>query len=123
MKQLIFIFLLATQSLFSQTDTAKKVAVKPAPKTTQELLQGVWTSAESPGLLNYEFSGTKFLIMKGDSILFNCNDFELKKKALDTHCPGKEKLIFKIKSVSDSTLFMKSMSSDYYHKYIRVAKK
>ena len=122
MKQLIFIFLLATSSLFSQTDATKKV-VAPVSKTNQELLQGTWTSAEKKDALNYQFKETTFFILKGDSVLFTCNNYILTKKSLDTNCPGKEKLVFRIKSVSDSTLFMKSMSSDYWHKYVKVVQK
>jgi hypothetical protein len=104
-----------SQSLFSQTKDPKK--------PMKEMLLGTWVSAESNGVLKYKFLDDKFYIIKGDSIQFTCNDYELKNKSLDTHCPGKEKLVFKIKTVTDSTLFMKSMNSDYYHKYTRVAAK
>ena len=114
-KKLIFLFLLASQSLFSQTKDTKK--------TTKEMLQGTWASAENNGVMKYEFRGDDFYIIKGDSVLFTCTNYDLQKKNLDTHCPGKEKLVFKIQSVSDSTLFMKSKNSDYYHKYMRVVKK
>ena len=114
-KKLIFLFLLASPGLFSQTNNSKK--------TTKELLQGTWTAADNIGVLKYEFREDQFYIKKGDSVIFTCNNYELKNKNLDTHCPGNEKLIFKIKAITDSTLYMKSQSSDYYHKYVRVEKK
>ena len=75
MKQLIFIFLLATSSLFSQTDATKKV-VAPVSKTNQELLQGTWTSAEKKDALNYQFKETTFFILKGDSVLFRAQCYK-----------------------------------------------
>ena len=117
MKKLLLLFLLVSQGLFSQTQTEKSKTI------SKQMLQGKWISAESKGALQYEFKGDNLLITQGDSVLFTCNNFELMKKAIDTHCPGKEELIFKIKSISDSTLYMKSMSSDYYHKYVKAVKK
>ncbi len=116
MKKILLLFLLVSQGLFAQTKTEKSKTI------SKEMLQGTWISAENKGELQYEFKGDNLFITQGDSIVFTCNNYELMKKAVDTHCPGKEKLIFKIKSISDSTLYMKSMSSDYFHKYVKAKK-
>ena len=113
--KLTFIFIFVCQALFSQTKSNKIIS--------KEKLQGTWIAAENNLNLKFEFKGDNFLIFKSDSLIFECRNFELNKKTLDTNCPGKEKLIFKIKAMTDSTLYMKSMSTDYYHKYVKIAKK
>ena len=113
--KLTFIFVFACQTLFSQTKNNKIIS--------KEKLQGTWISAENNLNLKFEFKGDSFLIFNKDSLIIECSNYQLNKKTLDTNCPGKEKLIFKIKAMTDSTLYIKSMSTDYYHKYVKIAKK
>ncbi len=114
-QKLVFVLLVASNSLYAQKTKLKVVS--------KELLQGTWASAENNGALKYEFNGSKFSIFERDSVLYECNDFQLKDKTLDTNCKAEEKLIFKIRSVNDSILYMKASSTDYYHKYTKVVKK
>ncbi len=103
-----FVFLLNTTTLFSQTTPQKSI---------KESIQGTWKMQDPAGDYEERFEGDQFYLLEKGVVIFQ-STYEIKGNKIDTHS-GKEKLIFKIKSTTDTSLIMKA-NNEEYHNYVKV---